>query len=53
MGEPPDDPLMLFSVLYASWAANYVAFNGDLIRDLATQFLALAEKQGDSAPLVG
>ena len=52
MGEPPDDPLMLFSVLYASWAANYVAFNGDLIRDLATQFLALAEKQGDTAPLV-
>ena len=23
-GEPPDDPLLLFSVLYGLWAANYV-----------------------------
>jgi predicted ATPase len=35
----------LFSVLYGFWAANYVAFNGDVIRELAAQFLALAEKQ--------
>ena len=25
--EPPDDPLTLFSVLYASFLANYIAFN--------------------------
>ena len=50
LGELPDDPLVLFSVLYGFWAANYVAFNGDLIRDLAAQFLALAEKQGDDRP---
>ena len=52
LGEPPEDPLVLFSVLYGFWAPNYVAFNGDLIRDLATQFLALAEKQGATVPLM-
>jgi class 3 adenylate cyclase/predicted ATPase len=46
LGEPPDDPMLLFSVLYGFWAANFVAFNGDALRDLATQFLALAEKDG-------
>jgi class 3 adenylate cyclase/predicted ATPase len=52
LGEPPEDPLVLFSVLYGFWAPNYVAFNGDLICDLAAQFLALAEKQGATAPLM-
>jgi class 3 adenylate cyclase/predicted ATPase len=51
LGEPPEDPLLLFSVLYGFWAANFVAFNGDVMRALATQFLALAEKQGATAPL--
>ena len=46
LGEPPEDPLLLFSVLYGFWVANYVAFNGDVMRELAAQFLALAEKQG-------
>ena len=45
LGEPTQDPLVLFSVLYGFFAANYVAFNGDVIRDLAAQFLTLAEKQ--------
>jgi predicted ATPase len=45
IGEPPEDPLLLFSVLYAFWVANLVAFNGDVCRDLAAQFLALADKQ--------
>jgi predicted ATPase len=52
LGEPPEDPLLLFSVLYGFWAANFVAFNGDVCRDLAAQFLALAEKHGDSGPLM-
>ena len=46
LGEPPEDPLLLFSVLYGFWAANFVAFNGEAVRDLAAQFLTLAEKQG-------
>ena len=52
LGEPPEDPLLLFSVLYGFWVANYVASNGDICRDLAAQFLTLAEKQGTTAPLV-
>ena len=50
LGEPPEDPLVLFSVLYGVWAANVVAFDGDVCRDLAAQFLALAAKQGTTTP---
>jgi hypothetical protein len=42
----------LFSVLYGFWAANYVAFNGDAMRNFAAQFLMLAEKQGTTVPLM-
>ena len=52
LGEPPEDPLLLFSVLYGFWVANFVAFNGDVMRDLAAQFLALAEKQRATVPLM-
>jgi predicted ATPase len=52
LGEPPEDPLLLFSVLYWFWVANQVAFNGDVMRELAMQFLALAEKQGSTVPLM-
>jgi tetratricopeptide (TPR) repeat protein len=52
LGEPPEDPLLLFSVLYGFWAANYVAFNGDVTRELAARSLALAEKQGAKIPLM-
>ena len=45
LGEPPEDPLLLFSVLYGFWVANAVAFHGDVAREFAAQFLALAEKQ--------
>ena len=33
-GEPPEDPLLLFSVLYSFWLVNYVAFKGDALLDL-------------------
>jgi hypothetical protein len=52
LGEPPEDPLLLFSVLFGFWVANYVAFNGDVACELAAQFLALAEKQGATVPLM-
>jgi tetratricopeptide (TPR) repeat protein len=42
----------LFSVLYGLWVPNYVAFNGDVLRELAGQFLTLAEKQGAAVPLL-
>ncbi len=50
LGEPPEDPLLLFSVLYGFWVANYVAFNGNLMRELAAQFETLAGRQGTTAP---
>jgi predicted ATPase len=52
LGEPPEDPLLLFSALYGIWIANYVAFNGDAMRGLAAQFLARAERQRTRAPLL-
>jgi class 3 adenylate cyclase/predicted ATPase len=52
LGETPEDPLVLFSVLYGVWGANLLAFNGDVCRDLAAHFLMLAEKQGTTVPLM-
>ena len=52
LGEPPEDPLLLFSVLYGFWLANLVAFNGDVVRELAAQLMALAERQGATVPLM-
>jgi class 3 adenylate cyclase/predicted ATPase len=51
-GEPPEDPLLLFSVLYGFWVASYIAFDGDVTCELASQFLKLAEKQGSTIPLM-
>jgi predicted ATPase len=39
-------------VLHGFWVANFAAFKGDVVRELAAQFLALAEKQGTTAPLL-
>jgi tetratricopeptide (TPR) repeat protein len=52
LGEPPEDPLLLFSVLYSFWVARFVAFNGKVMRELAAHFLTLAGKQGGAVPLM-
>jgi class 3 adenylate cyclase/predicted ATPase len=52
LGEPPEDRLLLFSVLYSFWVANFVVFNGDVMRELAAQFLTFAENQRAIAPLM-
>ena len=46
LGEPAP---RLSSVLVGLWVGSYNAFNGDAMRELAAQFLALAEKQGAKA----
>ena len=46
LGEPPENPLLLYTVLYGAWAAHAAAINGDALLMHAAQFLALAEKQG-------
>jgi class 3 adenylate cyclase/predicted ATPase len=51
-GEPLEDPLVLFSVLYGFWVANYVASNGDALLALAPQFLTLAERHRATAPVM-
>ena len=49
LGEPPEDPLLLFSVLYGFWVANYVAFNGDVMsRSCGAVPGACGEAKGDS-----
>ena len=52
LGEPPENPLLFFSVLWSFWVANFAAFNGDVVRELASELLTLAEKQGASVPLM-
>ena len=38
LGEPPEDPLILFSALYGFITMNVVAFNGEVVRQLAAEF---------------
>jgi predicted ATPase len=52
LGEALENPFLSFSVLCSVWVANYVAFDGNVIRDLAGQILALAVKQGASVLLM-
>ena len=49
-----DDPFLLFSVLNSYWLAAYVdvAFDGDVVCEMAAQFLVLAKKQNTIFPLV-
>jgi predicted ATPase len=52
LGEPPEDPLLLFSVLFGSFFANHVGFDGHTAREeLAARFLARAEKQMAKVPI--
>jgi predicted ATPase len=41
---------MLYSALYGAWVANRMAFRGDVVLELATQFQALAQSEGTVAP---
>jgi predicted ATPase/class 3 adenylate cyclase len=52
INEPPEDPLLLFSVLYSFWVASFVAFNGKVMRELAAQFQSLAKQHGAAIPLM-
>ena len=52
LGEPAEDPLVLYSVLYGVCVANYMAFNSEVVHAVAAEFLALAEKQRATIPLM-
>jgi predicted ATPase len=51
-GESPEDPQLLFSVLHGFAMVNLVTFNGGALRALAEQFLALAQAQSSTVPLM-
>jgi class 3 adenylate cyclase/predicted ATPase len=51
LGEPAEDPLLLFSLLNGLWTANIVSFNGDAACGLATEFLTRAESQNVAGPV--
>jgi predicted ATPase/class 3 adenylate cyclase len=52
LGESADDPLLPFTVLYGHWTANMTTGNFAKMWNIARHFLALAEKQEASAPLI-
>ena len=52
LGETPEDPLMWYLVLYGFAAGHVVAFNGDVLRELAEELITRAEKQGATAPMM-
>ena len=52
LGEHIEDPLLLYSVLYGFFIAKFIVFDGDAACALARQFLALAEQQKMTAPIM-
>ena len=52
LGKPPDDPLLVFSLLYSFWVSNFVQFNGEVVRSFADQLLKRARKQKTAALLL-
>ena len=44
--------MLLLSVIYSFWVASNVTFDGATARNFATQFFAIANKQGTTAPLM-
>ena len=51
-GEAPEDPLVLYSILYGSWVANRMTFRGDVVLPLARRFQELAEADRAPVPLM-
>jgi class 3 adenylate cyclase/predicted ATPase len=52
LGESPDDPSLLLSALFGQWIVNFIAFNGEVARELAARFLAIGEKEGMAVSLM-
>ena len=52
LGEHIEDPLLLYSVLYGFFIPKFMNFDGDAASALARQFLALAEQQNATAPIM-
>ena len=52
-GEPAEDPLVLYlRPVRSLWSPTTMAFNSEVVHAVAAEFLALAEKQGATIPLM-
>jgi hypothetical protein len=52
LDETSDNPMLWLSVLYGFWIVSSRASKGDVNREVAAEFLALAEKLGTTEPLL-
>ena len=50
LGEPPEDRLLLFSVLYGFFVGSFIGFDADLSLKFATQFLTLWRRSKGRPP---
>jgi predicted ATPase len=50
LGEPPENPLLMFAILNVFWNASYAAFNASEMFGFAVQILARGEKQEATIP---
>ena len=53
IGEPLEDPLLLFSVLYGFWVTNFIAFNGDTDAQACGAVPGACREAGDSGSADG
>ena len=52
LGEPVDDPLLIFSVLYGVWTANLFRFDEKNLIEISRRIMTLAERQGATIALM-
>ena len=52
LGEPLEDPLLLFSVFHGFWTANLFLFKGKNLIEISQSMLTLAERKGPSVALM-
>jgi class 3 adenylate cyclase/predicted ATPase len=50
MGEPPKNPLLVYTILLGAWTTCTMAFNGDGLCSLAAQIIETAQKQQAAFP---
>jgi class 3 adenylate cyclase/predicted ATPase len=52
LGEPIEDPLLVFPVLSGFFSISFCAFNGDDMQKLGTQYFMRAEQHGATLPII-
>jgi predicted ATPase len=52
LGERFGDPSLLLSALFGQWIVNFISFDGEVARELASRFFAIGENEGTTVPLI-